>query len=231
MTETQILTSGTGWILYKKFVPDSLIDDLNKQLYKLAPRRALDVNKHYAEDKNIANLGPLAIWWSQQVLDWPEVQAIESVVCRYIETVLPGAKLYASDVVTIQPGSTLINPHIDTPHRFPKWNFDNRLLSIQTIIPLHDIGSDSGATGLVSGSQLNDYPIDDCYQGKFDSEFLDKCEQHDMPSGSLLLYNAKLLHSSMPNPSTRARKALLIHYTNPTIYNELREVDNIWSAC
>ena len=56
MNDTQILTFGTGWILYKKFVPDSLIDNLNKQLYKLVPRRALDINKHYAEDKNIENL-------------------------------------------------------------------------------------------------------------------------------------------------------------------------------
>jgi hypothetical protein len=223
------LTQGQGWMLYQNFVPDNLIQNFNNRILELKPKRALNFKKQYAEDHEIQSIGPLAIWWSQQVLNWPEFQSIEKIVATFIATQMQDPILYAADVVTIQPGSNLINPHIDTPYRFPKWNFDKRLLSIQTIIPLHDIDSNSGSTGLYSGSQLKDYPINECYAGKFDQEFTENYIQPNMPCGSLLYYNAKLLHSSMPNPSTRARRALLIHYTDPTIINELYEIDNIWA--
>jgi ectoine hydroxylase-related dioxygenase (phytanoyl-CoA dioxygenase family) len=230
MQDRKKLIYGKGWLLKKSYIKDSLIDIFYDRIDRLGPRRAIDINKNYAEGAGILDLGKLAIWWSQQVLDWPEFQSIEKITFDLVRSILLDPRLYAADVVTIEPGSNIINPHVDTPHRFPEWNFDQRLLALQLIIPLHDIDSKSGSTGLVDQSQLENYPIDDCYQGKYNQSFLDLVKQPKMPKGSVLCYNARLLHSSMPNPSTRPRKALLIHYCESSIIKALRSIDNIWSS-
>lgn len=230
MQDRKRLTDGKGWLLKKSHINDSLIDAFYDRIDRLGPRRAIDINKNYAEGAGILDLGTLAIWWSQQVLDWPEFQSIEKITFDLVRNILLDPRLYAADVVTIEPGSNIINPHVDTPHRFPEWNFDRRLLALQLIIPLHDIDSKSGSTGLVDQSQLEDYPIDACYQGKYNQVFTDLVKQPKMPKGSVLCYNARLLHSSMPNPSKRPRKALLIHYCESSIIKPLRSIDNIWSS-
>jgi len=51
-----------------------------------------------------------------------------------------------------------------------------------------------------------------------------------MPTGSLLFYNCRLLHSSMPNPLEVERPALLINYMNKNIIKEVAQLDNIWSS-
>lgn len=228
--ERRNLTYGKGWLLKKSYVNETLIDAFYAGIGQLGPRRAIDIDKKYAEGDGIIGLGNLAIWWSQQVLDWPEFQAIEKITFDLVCGILLDPKLYAADVVTIEPGSTVVNPHVDTPHRFSEWNFDRRLLALQLIISLHDIDSSSGSTGLVSQSQLEDYPINDCYQGKYDEFFAELVHQPIMPKGSVLCYNARLLHSSMPNLRARPRKALLIHYCESEIVEPLRAIDNIWSS-
>ncbi len=230
MLDRKKLIHGKGWLLKKSYIGESLIDTFYDRIDRLGPRRAIDINKKYAEGAGILDLDKLAIWWSQQVLDWAEFQSIEKITFDLVRNILLDPRLYAADVVTIEPGSNIINPHVDTPHRFPEWNFDQRLLALQLIIPLHDIDSKSGSTGLVDQSQLENYPIDDCYQGKYNQLFLDLVKQPKMPKGSVLCYNARLLHSSMPNPSSRPRKALLIHYCESSIIKPLRSIDNIWSS-
>jgi ectoine hydroxylase-related dioxygenase (phytanoyl-CoA dioxygenase family) len=230
MLDRKKLIHGKGWLLKKSYINESLIDTFYDRIDRLGPRRAIDINKKYAEGAGILDLDKLAIWWSQQVLDWAEFQSIEKITFDLVRNILLDPRLYAADVVTIEPGSNIINPHVDTPHRFPEWNFDQRLLALQLIIPLHDIDSKSGSTGLVDQSQLENYPIDDCYQGKYNQMFLDLVKQPKMPKGSVLCYNARLLHSSMPNPSNRPRKALLIHYCESSIIKPLRSIDNIWSS-
>ncbi len=230
MLDRKKLIHGKGWLLKKSYISESLIDTFYDRIDRLGPRRAIDINKKYAEGAGILDLDKLAIWWSQQVLDWAEFQSIEKITFDLVRNILLDPRLYAADVVTIEPGSNIINPHVDTPHRFPEWNFDQRLLALQLIIPLHDIDSKSGSTGLVDQSQLENYPIDDCYQGKYNQLFLDLVKQPKMPKGSVLCYNARLLHSSMPNPSSRPRKALLIHYCESSIIKPLRSIDNIWSS-
>ena len=230
MSPREKLTNGKGWLLEKSYINENLIDNFYARIDRLGPRRAIDINKNYAEGAGILALGNLAIWWSQQVLDWPEFLPIEKQTYTLVRGILSDPRLYAADVVTIEPGSDIINPHVDTPHRFPEWNFDRRLLALQLIIPLHDIDSKSGSTGLIDQSQLEDYPIEDCYQGKYNQIFMDLVKQPKMPKGSVLCYNARLLHSSMPNPSKRPRKALLIHYCESSIIKSLRSIDNIWSS-
>lgn len=222
------LTKGTGWHLMHNAFPINLIDQVNANLDMLRPRRGFTTGRTYVEgDTNKRYFGPLSLWWSQQVRDMPGVMEINDVILRIIDPLLDSAVLYATDVVTIEPGSTIVNPHVDTPHRFRPWNFDDRMLAIQAIVSLHDIDKNSGSTGVYTGSQLYDWDINECYKGTYNDEFLENVIQPDMPKNSLLFYNCRLMHSSMPNPSNTSRRALLLHYCSEPLVESLHEWDNI----
>jgi hypothetical protein len=226
------LIVGTGWHLVENAIPQNLIDQFNTRLSELVPCRGFTTAKSYIEGKLIRGIDSnnLSIWWSQQTSKWKEAQEIISIVERYVKSAMIAPTVYASDVVTISPGNNFINPHVDTPHRFDEWNYDTRLLAIQSIVALHDIDKNSGSTGLWSGSQSFQWPIQDCYKGMYNDDFIKNCVQPFMPKGSLLFYNARLMHSSMPNPSQTPRKALLVHHCEKSIIEKLSTVDNIWTT-
>lgn len=223
------LTDLEGWFVEPVFVPIEKINQFNLRLDDLVPQRALDVDKQYAEGAAIAQLNDVAVWWSQQVLDWIEFQSIEESTRHLAVDLLTEPVLYAADVVTIEPTGRIINPHVDSPHRFEQWNFDRRLLSVQCIVALNDTNGDNGATGLVNYSHYDNFPINYCYSGLYNEYFLKNFYQPVLAKGSLLCYNSRTLHSSMPNFTNDPRSVLLIQYCESDIVGELRSIDNIWS--
>ena len=44
------------------------------------------------------------------------------------------------------------------------------------------------------------------------------------------MYNCRLLHSSMPNPTDSKRPAILMNYLDSDIIDEVRTMDNIWGS-
>lgn len=225
-----ILTEGEGYKVLPGFIPRKLISNFLLRLKDLYPIRAISADKKYAERDDIKNLENISVWWSQLVNDMPEAQVIQKLIDPIIQTNFNNLVMYANDTVTISAGSTFTNPHVDTPHRFNKWNFDKRLLGIQCIISLDDIDKNSGSTGLVPFSQKRDFEIDKCYAGAFDRWFKENAIQPDMPRGSLLFYNCRILHSSMPNPKSLERPALLFNYLDRSIIDEVKLLDNIWAS-
>jgi len=224
------LVTGPGYVLLESFIPSWLISAFKARMMDLKPVRASSADKKYAERDDIKNLPDISVYWSQAVDDFDEVIKIRRLVDPLITQNFPRLSHYISDTVTINPGSNWINPHVDTPHRFSKYNYDPRLLGIQCIISLYDINKENGSTGLVPYSQKRNYDINQCYQGKFDRWFKENCIQPNMPTGSLLFYNCRVLHSSMPNPSALPRPALLINYLDNTIMDEVSRVDNVWAS-
>lgn len=222
------LTTGEGYVNLQNFVPSHLITSFRKRVFELKPVRASSSKKVYAERDDIKNLEDISVWWSQQVDDFPETLAIRRLVDPLIVQNFGKFSHYISDVVTINSKSTWINPHVDTPHRFTKWNYDPRLLGIQCIISLEDTTKENGSTGLVPYSQKRNYDIKQCYSGYYNNWFTENCIQPDMPRGSLLMYNCRILHSSMPNPSMHDRPALLLNYVESSILEEVKQVDNVW---
>ena len=221
----------SGYVVIERHIPETLIDSINNRLNELKPVRALSSDKKYAEkDKIQTELKDIAIWWSQMVMDWDEVKAIEKLISPIVLPRMTNGKWYASDIVTIETQSNFVNPHVDTPHRFPKWTEDKRLLGIQCIVSLHDIDKNSASTGLVPESQHRDFYNELCNSGYYDRWFQKRAIQPDMPKGSLLYYNCRVLHSSMPNPSNRPRHALLFNYLESDIISEVENVDNIWNS-
>jgi ectoine hydroxylase-related dioxygenase (phytanoyl-CoA dioxygenase family) len=224
------LESKEGYMIWESFIPELCITDFNNRLKDLYPVRASSSKKVYAERDNIKNLEDISVWWSQSVTDFPEVKKIQKYIDPIIEHNLPNLKHYASDCVFINSGSTWVNPHVDTPHRFDKWNYDKRLLGVQCIVSLSDLNENNGSTGLVPFSQKRDFDIHKCYSGNYDRWFIQNVKQHNMPRGSLLMYNCRVLHSSMPNNGQIERPALLFNYLDSSIIDEVSDIDNVWTS-
>ena len=225
-----ILTEGEGYKVLPSFIPRHLIASFKSKLKDLYPVRASSSKKVYAERDDIKNLEDISVWWSQLVDAWPESIAIQKLIDPIIKSHFINLTSYSNDVVFIKNGSTWVNPHIDTPHRFEKYNYDNRLLGIQCIVSLDHLNKDSGSTGLVPYSQKRDFNIQECYNGAYDRWFRENAIQPDMPTGSLLFYNCRILHSSMPNPKDKERPALLYNYLDRSILEEVKSMDNIWAS-
>lgn len=219
-----------GYMILEDIIPHNLLDSFNSKIDKLHPVRASSTEKVYAEKDDISNLTDIAVWWSQLVMDWEEVQEMNSIIIKSIHECMPLAHWYASDTVFINPKSEWVNPHVDTPHRFEKWAHDQRLLGIQCIAPLYDLNSENGATGLVPKSQKKNFAIDMCYKGYYNGYFARNYIQPSVNKGSVLMYNCRLLHSSMPNPTNNTRPAILFNYIDNDIIEELKTVDNIWNS-
>lgn len=225
-----IIEHGQGYKLYNEFIPQDTITDYKKILNKLYPVRASSSKKVYAERDAIKNLEDVSVWWSQTIDQYQEFQNIKKMVDPIIQNNFSTLDFYAADTVTINPYSQWYSPHVDTPHRFKEWNYDKRLLGIQCIISLDNVTKANAATGLVPYSQKRDFEIEKCYTGKLDKWFLDNCKQYEMPVGSLLIYNCRVLHSSMPNNTDIPRPAILINYLDNSIINEVSKIDNIWTS-
>ena len=222
------LIEGSGYRIAERYIPEKLVDAVSAKFNVLHPVRASSSQHKYAEREQIKELPDLAVWWSQMVMDWPEVIEIQSMVDELVKPYLPNNYWYASDIVVIEGKSKWVNPHVDTPHRFKKYNFDKRLLGVQAIMSFFDLDKTNGATGLVPCSQKQDYNINLCYQGFYNSFFNKNCVQHNLPKGSVLYYNCRVLHSSMPNNLDMPRQALLFNYLDNSIIDDIRSMDNIW---
>lgn len=219
-----------GYCLLEHLIPNYLITSFNKRLEDLYPVRASSKNKIYAEKNNIKNLSDISVWWSQSVDEFPELMSIKRIIDPLIIQNFTNLSHYVSDVVTINPKTNWINPHVDTPNRFKKWNYDKSLLGIQCIVALKNFDNNYPSTGIVPYSQKRDFDIDKCYNGFYDSWFNDNYIQPIMPAGSLLIYNSRLLHSSMPNNSDIPRSALLLNYLDTRIIDEVTKIDNVWAS-
>ena len=224
------LVLGKGYEILKNCIPISYIDNFLNLLDQLYPVRAISSHKIYAESEGIKNLEDISVWWSQTVLDLPVVRNILEIVNPIISNISHTLVPYTSDVVFINAHSTFVSAHVDTPYRFKQWNFDKRLLGIQCIISLQDTDKINGVTGLVPFSQKRDFDINKCYNGEYNKWFVENCKQHDMPKGSLLFYNSRVLHSSMPNTTDKTRPALLINYIDRNIFDEVSKIDNVWTS-
>jgi ectoine hydroxylase-related dioxygenase (phytanoyl-CoA dioxygenase family) len=224
------LITGDGYVVIENVIPHELLDSLVSKQDTLYPVRASSNNKKYAERDEIKNLPNISVWWSQMVMDWPEVIEIEKLISVEVLKYLSDPVWYASDIVVLEPNSKWISPHIDTPHRFKAYNYNKNLLGVQIIAPFNNLDETTGSTGVLPGSQKQDFNINLCYRGVYNDIFMKKYVQPKMPKGSILLYNCRLLHSSMPNPQPIARPALLLNYLTKNIIEDVKKLDNFWDS-
>lgn len=224
------MAENSGYITVQELIPLDLVDKILSKKSKLYPVRASSSKKQYAEKDEIKTLPDISVWWSQSTMDWEEVIEIEKTINPIITKFNSKLIWYESSIVTIEPNSDWVNPHVDTPHRFSKWNTNPELLGIQCIVALEDTTPLNGATGVVPGSQLQSWDITKCYSGEYDTYFNLHYIQPLMPKGTILVYESRLLHSSMPNYSTLSRPALLLNFIDRDIIEDVRRIDNVWES-
>jgi ectoine hydroxylase-related dioxygenase (phytanoyl-CoA dioxygenase family) len=217
-----------GYCVVSNIIKQDDIECLNYLQNYLEPCRGHDFTAKYFPKKKLDEAGKLAIWWSQQVVGWECVKSINRCLLDITKDWFDNNIVYVCDVITNEPGNQFVKPHIDTPYRFDPWHENFELLGVQCIVPLCKFDKQNGGTGLYPGSHLRNWVVQDSYRGVYTEEFLEHVVQPEMNTGDVLIYNPRVLHSTMPNNSDIQRRALLTHITTKEMVEPLKLVDNIW---
>ena len=217
-----------GYCVVRNLIDREDIDALNFLQQYLIPQRGHDFTAKYFTRQKLSEAGELAIWWSQQLTSWECVKSINNILLETTKDWFTDSVVYVCDVITNEPGNQFVKPHIDTPYRFDPWHESFELLGIQCIVPLCEFNKENGGTGLYPGSHLRNWVVQDSYKGKYTEEFLAHVIQPEMSPGDVLIYNPRVLHSTMPNNTDLKRRALLTHITAREMVDQLKLVDNIW---
>jgi ectoine hydroxylase-related dioxygenase (phytanoyl-CoA dioxygenase family) len=217
-----------GYCVVSNIIKQDDIECLNYLQNYLEPCRGHDFTAKYFPKKKLDEAGKLAIWWSQQVVGWECVKSINRCLLDITKDWFDNNIVYVCDVITNEPGNQFVKPHIDTPYRFDPWHENFELLGVQCIVPLCKFDKQNGGTGLYPGSHLRNWVVQDSYRGVYTEEFLEHVVQPEMNTGDVLIYNPRVLHSTMPNNTDIQRRALLTHITTKEMVEPLKLVDNIW---
>jgi hypothetical protein len=226
--KTQLLDN--GFLVYKKLIDIDILQKINNKVPLLVAHRGHDVDNKYWPQSKVKDCPELALWWSQQITYWPEIQKIEEFLLDLCKDLFDKPVLYIADVITNTPKNKYIKPHIDTPYRFDKWHNSRELLGVQCIIPLCKFTRENGGTGLLPGSHKKDWVVKESYAGTYNDEFLSKMVQPEMDLGDMLIYHPRVLHSTMPNKTEEPRRALLMHITDAFMVNQLKMVDTVFTG-
>lgn len=217
-----------GYCIVRNAISIEDIDGLNYLQRYLEPQRGHDYTAKYFPRKTLHEADKLAIWWSQQVVGWECVKSINQSLLEITKGWFDNNMIYVSDVITNEPGNQFVKPHIDTPYRFDQWHENFELLGVQCIVPLCNFNKENGGTGIYPESHLKNWVVKDCYRGVYTEEFLKHVVQPEMDRGDALIYNPRVLHSTMPNNTDITRRALLTHITTKELAEEMKLVDNVY---
>lgn len=214
-----------------------LTNENQRSLYELSyykpdydvPNRGHDSQGRY-HTKNMPNV-EWANYWTGALDDNRYVHEIRSTVDSVISEALEQPICYRVAVSVVTPANSLVRPHVDTPHRHGPWNSHYRTpLGMQVGIPMHEMSGSAGVTGFLPGSHLRFWNINDCYRGTYTSEFLRGCVQPDLKFGEMMVWDARTLHSQMPNVTTAKRYMLLLNYVEESVVDELMAYEATLSA-
>jgi ectoine hydroxylase-related dioxygenase (phytanoyl-CoA dioxygenase family) len=217
-----------GYCIVRNVIDVKDINRLCRLEHYLKPQRGHDFTAKYFPKQKLNEVDKLAMWWSQQLTSWKCVKSINQCLLEITQGWFDNNAIYVSDVITNEPGNQFVKPHIDSPYRFDKWHETFELLGVQCIVPLCKFNKENGGTGLYPGSHLKNWIVNDSYRGVYTKEFLNNVVQPEMNPRDVLIYNPRVLHSTMPNNTDLKRRALLTHITTREMVDQLKLVDNIW---
>ena len=214
-----------GFSVWKQKIDHKILYDL--AYYKSDydhPNRGHDRNgKYYAQYEEGVEW---ANYWTDPLNDHPRIADIRKVVDRLVGRFLVMPVFYHADVSVLTPLNSLVRPHVDTPHRHAPWNRDTKtILGVQVAIPLHQITGNSGTTALVPGSHRQVWDIKKCYSGEYTPYFLANAQQPEVNFGDVLMWDARLLHSQMPNVTASNRYIVLLNYLEERIVEDVMQYE------
>lgn len=215
----QMLT--LGYSVWPQRIDQKLLYDLvyYKESYD-RPNRGHDRNGvYYAEYHDSVEWGN---YWTDPLNDNPRITEIRNVVDRIVGRFLVEPVFYHADVSVLTPLNSLIRPHVDTPHRHAPWNEKIIYgLGVQVGIPLQSYDCGAGITAFLPGSHKQVWNIKRCYRGEYTDTFLKDCVQPVVEYGDVLIWDARTLHSQMPNVSGHNRYMLLLNYLERRVVNDV----------
>lgn len=219
----QFMTEGYG--VWRDVIPTGSLYDLVYHIDTYDyPDRGHDVNGVY-HDKGKTDI-EWANYWTSPLNDNIRVDEIRSFTDRLVKKFMYEPVFYHADFSVLTPQANHLRPHVDTPHRYDPWNQKiKRTLGVQLAIPMQDHGVASGTTAFVPGSHRRVWDIRDCYSGKYDEEFAANYHQPVVHFGDLLMWDARTLHSQMPNLGSTKRYMLLFNYLEKSIVRDVMEYE------
>lgn len=224
-----------GFCVYQSVFKDDIINDLNSFSKTLKAQRGHDKKRKWYSWENVNDMTDeefssvdWAYHWSEHASN-PSIDFIKKELSKYNDTILGTDNWvwYSCDFITLKPDMSFVRPHIDTPYRFSEFKYAEKHLGIQYGIPLDDVDELNGATGFVPNSHkyiLDGKSIQNHLES-WDIFFLDNYIQPRIQKGGFIMWNPRLLHSTMPNRTKEDRKMLLIHAADKKTSKRLMTVD------
>lgn len=210
----------------------SLLDPVTIRQFWLFARNSANIHrgnavdgKYYSEHDGEREYD---VWWTKQPpreMWQPIVEQLASPISVFF-----GDKewdIHCVDCITTRPKSSKVYAHIDLPYRYDEfWNVD-RTLGVQIIIPLDDFTLENGATIYLPSSHLMrvDPQTFEEKRDELTDMLLNQGVQNVSKAGSVLMYDGRILHSTMPNHSDQFRSALLINVMEKDIIPRVQELD------
>jgi len=164
-------------------------------------------------------------YWTLPLNDHNQISNVREVTDQFVEEFMDDPVFYHADCSVLTPLSSGPRPHVDTPHRHAPWNRDRRLLGIQIAIPLHEFTENSGSTAFLPGSHKRVWEIDRCYRGEYTEQFIQEAIQPVVHFGDMLMWDARTLHSQMPNITATKRYMLLMNYIDRRVVNDVMQYE------
>lgn len=212
-----------GVILEKQLFDKQTIENIKQSVSKLKPDHGFDHNLEFVVDKP-KNL--YSQYCSENIDDNSFSilnNKIKKIVDQYIEDAVPFGN---GNVVVQNSGYNAIMPHLDCPYRFTQYNYEKDLLGVLAFVPLDNFTKENGATGFVKGSHKFQLDNVKCYKGHYNDFYNDNHEQIECEIGDVIIWNAKILHSGMPNHTEYSRAGIAINYVSNSIMDNLYKIMN-----
>lgn len=173
-----------------------------------------------------------ANYWTYPLYKSPAIQAIVDKITPILSGFINSPVFYHCDISVLTNKNTHIRPHVDTPYRHLPWNqshMDQRL-AVQAAVPLHKYPTNAGSTAFYPGSHLQHWDIKKCYRGEYNDVFMKNCQQPTVDMSDVLLWDARTLHSQMPNQTSANRLLLLMNFLDESIVEQVMQYESNQNA-
>lgn len=216
-----------GFFMVDDFIPEMVINQFHlwsRSNNRIHRGNATD-GKYYAEHDGEREYD---VCWSTH----PPREMLIPIVAKmkpYVDIFFDGEEwvMHNADTTTTRPGSTKIYAHIDTPSRFKDFNGIDETLGIQAIITIDDFTEENGGTYILPGSHKENLDIDDITENreKYNERLLREGSQIRAKAGTLVMWDSRTLHSTMPNNSDDFRAGLLLNFIRADIVAAVDDID------
>jgi len=222
-----------GYTVIPNFVDSSTITKLKELCDSLPPcRGAVSAGWTLADPWKL----PWLFYYTAQIHDSDILNLIKEKLSPICTDLLGPFTFRATDFIVNCSHSNrqkelIYRPHVDTPYRF--WEFKDRtdLIGMQIAITIDELTEKNGGTAFVPGSHVITYDLNELGKNtdheKYMDFFLDNNKQHIAPPGTLILWDGRLLHSTMPNTTDNNRRLLLINAVSNSVCDQLDKIDPI----